>query len=104
MKLSKPQLSALALIIAIAAPVFLSACHGDIGEGGVIDSQVAADCKFQNNFQETAESFIARCRKAGIHGEFPSEYYPVTLGKIDRDKSARARKARKLLTNRRWIK
>ena len=100
------KLSRLALIFALAVtmPVLLVACDGsDIGSGGVI-RQEQADCNFSNNLSETADSFISRCRKAGIRGEFPGEYYAVTLGEIDRDRSVQGKKARKLLTSKRWIK
>lgn len=94
----------LIFILAVATSVPLVACDGsDIGSGGVI-RQEQADCNFSNNLSETADSFISRCRKAGIRNEFPGEYYAVTLGEIDRDRSARGKKARKLLTNKRWIK
>lgn len=94
---------ALMAILAVAAPVLLSACGGDIGFGGVI-RQEESDCNFSNNFSESADSFISRCRKAGIRGAFPGEYYSATLGEIDRDRSVRGKKARKLLTSKRWIK
>lgn len=100
------KLLRLALIgaLAVATPTMLVACDAsNIGSGGVI-RQEEVDCKFSNNLSETADSFISRCRKAGIRGEFPGEYYAVTLGKIDRDRSARGKKARKLLTSKRWIK
>lgn len=100
-KLGKLPVLALMLILAIV-PVVTS-CGGDIGSGGVI-RQEQSDCNFSNNFSETADSFISRCRKAGTRGEFPGEYYSVTLGEIDRDRSARGKKARKLLTSKRWIK
>lgn len=100
-RLGKLSIFALALILALVPTV--TSCGGDIGSGGVIREE-QADCNFSNNFSETADSFISRCRKAGIRGEFPGEYYSVTLGEIDRDRSARGKKSRKLLTSKRWIK
>ena len=83
----------------------LTACEGGKTNKPASQEEVQrTSCKFEDNFNETADSFISRCRKAGIRGEFPTEYYPVTLGEIDRDRSRRGRKARKLLTRRRWIK
>ena len=102
---STQQIAKLALLVSILAfsPVITGCFGSDIGSGGVIESN-AADCKFANNPLETANSFISRCRKAGIRGEFPDEYLYVMLGEIDRDKSARGRKARKLLTRNKWKK
>lgn len=93
---------ALIIILASATPILLSACDGShIGSGSVIVQQ---DCEYDNNLSETADSYISRCRKAGIHRTFPGEYYGKTLGEIDRDKSADGKKVKKLLNDGRFKK
>jgi hypothetical protein len=97
------KLTRLALVLILAVMPVLASCDSDIGAGGVLQ-QEQADCDFKNNASETADSFISRCREAGIRREFPGEYYSVTLGEIDRSTEARGKKARKLLTSKRWQK
>jgi hypothetical protein len=97
------KLTKLALVFILAATPVVASCNSDIGSGGVV-RQEQEDCDFKNNASETADSFISRCREAGIRREFPGEYYSVTLGEIDRSTDARGKKARKLLTDKRWKK
>lgn len=82
----------------------LAACEGDstIGEGGVITQ--SPSCQYEDNLEESASSFISRCRKSGVRREFPSEYNEKTLREIKRDKSADGKKAYKLLNDRRFKK
>ncbi|PZO46453.1 MAG: hypothetical protein DCF15_20250 [Phormidesmis priestleyi] len=102
MNLKKLTQLAFVIILAIATPVLLTACDGgSIGSGSVITQQ---DCEYDNNLSETADSYISRCRKAGIRRTFPGEYYEKTLGEIDRDKSADGKKVKKLLNDGRFKK
>jgi hypothetical protein len=64
----------------------------------------AGDCVANNNLGETADSFISRCRKASIRSEFPGEFLGSTLGEIKKGKSARHKKAWKLLNDNRFKK
>jgi hypothetical protein len=48
--------------------------------------------------------FISRCRKGGIHREFPGTRYSPYLGEIRNGKSANDRKAWKLLNDDRFEK
>ena len=83
----------------------LPACDSSssLGEGGVI-TQTARRCNYEDNLDESADSFISRCRKGGIRREFPGEYYGKTLREIKRDKSASGKKAYKLLNDDRFKK
>lgn len=102
MNLKKLTQLAFVIILAIATPVLLTACDGgSIGSGSVIVQQ---DCEYDNNLSETADSYISRCRKAGIRRTFPGEYYAKTLREIDRDKSADGKKVKKLLNDGRFKK
>lgn len=82
----------------------LSACDGvpPIGQGGVITE--SQSCQYNDSLDESANSFISRCRKGGIRREFPREYDGKTLREIKRDKSADGKKAYKLLNDRRFKK
>ncbi|WP_289140087.1 hypothetical protein [uncultured Brevibacillus sp.] len=56
---------------------------------------------------ETASNYIAKNRKGSILREFPSEYLDKTLDEIEADAkkgNATARKAKKLLNDRRFSK
>lgn len=83
----------------------LPACDrsSSLGEGGVI-TQTDNRCRYDDNLDESADSFISRCRKGSIRREFPSDYYGKTLREIKRDKSANGKKAYKLLNDGRFKK
>ncbi|CAM4102220.1 hypothetical protein [Lederbergia lenta] len=56
---------------------------------------------------ETADQIISKKKKASIRKEFPSEYLNKTLNEIEKDAKAgkaRAKKAKKLLTDKRFNK
>ncbi|MCM3112641.1 hypothetical protein [Lederbergia lenta] len=56
---------------------------------------------------ETADQIISKKKKASIRKEFPSEYLNKTLNEIEKDVKAgkaRAKKAKKLLTDKRFNK
>lgn len=96
---------ALMLILATTLPVSLSGCNSDIGEGGVVPTEANAEsCRYRDNLGSTAQDFISRCRKGRINNEFPGQYNYVTLGEIQKDKSADGRKAYKLLNDGRFKK
>jgi Domain of unknown function (DUF4157) len=65
---------------------------------------VAGNCIANDNLGETADSFISRCRKASIRSEFPGELLSETLGNIKKGKTARHKKAWKLLNDNRFKK
>jgi Domain of unknown function (DUF4157) len=65
---------------------------------------VAGNCIANDNLDETADSFISRCRKASIRSEFPGELLSETLGNIKKGKTARHKKAWKLLNDNRFKK
>jgi hypothetical protein len=48
--------------------------------------------------------FVSRCRKGGIHREFPGTHYCPYLGEIRNGKSANDKKAWKLLNDGRFKK
>lgn len=91
--------------ILVLSLLFTTGCFdsGNIGSGSVITEQ-SQNCNFSDNLDESADSFISRCRKASIRREFPGDYYGKTLGEIDRDRSKDGKKARKLLNDRRFEK
>jgi hypothetical protein len=76
-------------------------CKEDEGEAGV---GIAGDCIANDNLGDIADDFISRCRKASIRSEFPGELLPETLGNIKKGKSARHKKAWKLLNDNRFKK
>lgn len=87
----------------LVASLSLPACDTDsIGVGGVVTE--AENCNYEDNLDESAETFISRCRQGGIHREFSGEYYGKTLREISKDNSKAGKKARKLLKDRRFIK
>ncbi|WP_285775107.1 hypothetical protein [Microtetraspora sp. NBRC 13810] len=51
-----------------------------------------------------ADSYISRCRKAGIRKVFPRRYLRHVIIKIKSGESAPAQTAWKALNDRRWIK
>lgn len=56
---------------------------------------------------QTADEIISKNKKASIRKEFPSEYLDKTLNEIEKDAKAgkaRAKKAKKLLTDKRFDK
>jgi len=58
-------------------------------------------------FSKTAREVIAEQKKGSIHREFPSEWLDKTLGDIEKaakSGNARARTAKKLLTQKRFNK
>ncbi len=74
-------------------------CEAAIGLVGV-----AGNCVANDNLGEVADSFISRCRKASIRSEFPGELLSETLGNIKKGKTARHKKAWKLLNDNRFKK
>jgi hypothetical protein len=85
----------LALVFAVSAP---------ISYAGRYSVAHAADCVANNNLSETAQTFIGRCRLAGINREFPGELYQTTLGVIKAGSGANYTKAWKLLNDSRFAK
>ena len=73
-------------------------------EGEEPATGLAGNCVANDNLGETADSFISRCRLASIRREFPAELLGETLGTIKRGKSAKHRKAWKLLNDGRFKK
>lgn len=69
-----------------------------------VDSAFAADCSAENNLEETAQSFIGRCRRGKINRVFPTELLLVKVGAIRDGKSKSYRKAWKLLNDSRFKK
>lgn len=65
-----------------------------------------ANCNYQDNLKEIANTFISKCCKASIRQEFPGEYYYETLSNIEilQLVNQRAKKAYKLLNNGRFRK
>lgn len=64
----------------------------------MVNSYLAAD---------TADEIISKKKKGSIRKEFPSEYLNKTLNEIEKDAKAgkpRAKKAKKLLTDKRFDK
>jgi hypothetical protein len=76
-------------------------CEEEEGEQGL---GIAGNCIANDNLTEIADNFISRCRKASIRSEFPGELLPETLGNIKKGKSARHKKAWKLLNDNRFKK
>lgn len=66
--------------------------------------QESQSCNAGDNPNEIAQDFIGRCRKGSIYREFPTEYLGYTLGEIQAEPSANARKAWKLLNDGRFRK
>lgn len=62
----------------------------------------AADCKAGHNLGDIADSYISRCRKASVRREFPKEFLNKTLAQIKSTPGINARKAWKLLNDKRW--
>jgi hypothetical protein len=52
----------------------------------ISDSNVVAsskpDCNARNNLGETCQDFIERCRTAGIHNQFPGQFYKESIGAV----------------------
>ncbi|WP_437510296.1 hypothetical protein [Sorangium sp. So ce1099] len=65
---------------------------------------MAQSCKARENPQETADSFIARCRKASIGRVFPTHLLHTKLGDIRKGKLWDYKTAWKLLNDRRFEK
>lgn len=76
-------------------------CEEEEGEPGV---GIAGNCVANDNLTEVADNFISRCRKASIRSEFPGELLSETLGNIKKGKTARHKKAWKLLNDNRFKK
>jgi hypothetical protein len=78
-------------------------CLDEADEGepatGILGSCIAND-----NLGDVADSFISRCCKASIRSEFPGELLQETLGTIKKGKTARHKKAWKLLNDGRFKK
>ncbi len=62
------------------------------------------NCNANDNLEESADSFVSRCRKGGIRREFPGELLEQTLGFIKKCSTAPCHKAWKLLNDNRWKK
>jgi hypothetical protein len=73
-------------------------------DSSITASQTVASCLGKDNLTSTADAFISRCKKGSIRGEFPSEFNQVTLAVIKRNKTARGKRAWKLLNDHRFDK
>ena len=92
MKLGK-KFAKYGILLILAVSLVVSACGGD-----------SESCRYNNNLKVTANAFISSCRKASIRQVFPKEYLPVNLHLIKQDKSARGKRAYKLLNDNRFKK
>jgi hypothetical protein len=81
-------------------PALLCTTEGQEPDGAL----ASGNCEANDNLGETADSFISRCRLASIRREFPSEFLNETLGTIKKGKTAKHRKAWKLLNDNRFKK
>jgi|GEM_PF-2204569 hypothetical protein len=61
-------------------------------------------CEANLCLDETCRSFIARCRKGGIHSEFPGQFYDVKIRVVKSGKTDAHKKAWKLLNDGRFKK
>lgn len=71
-------------------------------DSSITASQTVASCLAKDNLSSTADAFISRCKRASIRRKFPSQYYPVTLAVIKRDKTSPGKTAWKLLNDHRF--
>lgn len=106
MHLSKLARTILVPAVAVLLLSFTASCDGNIGQGGVITTEPgdSSSCNYNDNLEESADSFISRCRKGRIRREFPTEYSQVTLKEIKKAKTNDGKKAYKLLNDRRFKK
>lgn len=68
----------------------------------VVTSQNSCDAN--SCLDETCRSFISRCRKGGIHSEFPGQFYDVKIRVVKEGKTDAHKKAWKLLNDGRFKK
>lgn len=97
-------LKSLAILLVFAGALLVNSVqHGQL----IVSPAFAGSCDYDDNLSDTAQTFIGRCCRGGINGEFPGEYYNVTLDTIrsEAQKSVgQAKKAYKLLNDSRFRK
>lgn len=70
------------------------------GAFGTTQAHAARNCVPSDNLDETAGSFIARCKKGSVMTVFPREFVDSTLGDIFAGTTAPHRTAKKLIQRR----